>query len=123
MLTETKRSLGDRRQGFATATEYLQNVAEQDWEKLVHQPNSTDGPYDTKGKYLNFKVLKSLVPDLINKKYDSGTFKLICVDLGLGNMIVRSKEDLTVVRVVDLGWSYAPDPRSCSARRRSGCSK
>ena len=49
--------------------------------------------------------MESLLPDLINK-YDSGGFRLICDDLGLANLIVRSKEDLTVVGVVDLEWSY-----------------
>lgn len=101
-----KRSLGDRRQGFATTTEYFQHVVGQDWEQLVHQPNSIAGPYNAKSKYVAFKVLKSLIPDLVNAKYDRGKFKLICDDLGLANLIVRSKEDLTVVGVVDLEWSY-----------------
>ncbi|XHG01534.1 hypothetical protein AWENTII_004912 [Aspergillus wentii] len=53
-----------------------------------------------------FKVLKSLIPDLVHTKYDSCKFKLICDDLGLANLIVRGKEDLTVIGVVDLEWSY-----------------
>jgi len=43
---------------------------------------------------------------LVNTKYDHCKFKLICDDLGLANLIVRGKEDLTVVGVVDLEWSY-----------------
>lgn len=43
---------------------------------------------------------------MVNAKYDRCKFKLICDDLGLANLIVRSKEDLTVVGVVDLEWSY-----------------
>jgi len=35
-----------------------------------------------------------------------GLFKLLCDDFGLANMIVRSKDDLTIVGVVDLEWSY-----------------
>lgn len=53
-----------------------------------------------------FKVLKSLVRDLVYAKYDRCKFKLICDDLGLANLIVRGEEDLTVVRVVDFEWSY-----------------
>jgi hypothetical protein len=53
-----------------------------------------------------FKVLKSLISDLVNAKYDRCKFKLICDDLGLANLIVRGREDLTVVGVVDLEWSY-----------------
>lgn len=53
-----------------------------------------------------FKVLKCLIRDLVNPKYDRRKFKLICDDLGLANLIVRSREDLTVVGVVDLEWSY-----------------
>ena len=51
-----------------------------------------------------FKVLKSLIGDLVKMEYDCCKFKLICDDLGLANLIVR--EDLTVVGVVDLEWSY-----------------
>ncbi len=31
---------------------------------------------------------------------------MICDDLGLANLMVRSRDDLTVVGVVDLEWSY-----------------
>ncbi|KAJ9256316.1 hypothetical protein DTO195F2_5892 [Paecilomyces variotii] len=99
-------TFGDRNKGFATATEYFQYVIEQDWEQLVRQPNSAAGLYDARNKYLAFKVLKSLIPELIHAKYDRCKFKLICDDLGLANLIVRSREDLTVVGVVDLEWSY-----------------
>jgi hypothetical protein len=47
-----------------------------------------------------------LIPDHIEKKYDNGPFKLICDDLGLANMIVKSKDDLTIIGLVDLEWSY-----------------
>lgn len=81
-------------------------MVEQDWEQLVQQPNSTVGLYDAKNKYVAFKVLKALISDLVNTKYDRCKFKLICDDLGLANLIVQSREDLTVVGVVDLEWSY-----------------
>ncbi|RAK94954.1 phosphotransferase enzyme family protein [Aspergillus ibericus CBS 121593] len=99
-------TFGDRAQGFATTTEYFQYIAGQDWEQLVQQPNSTVGLYDSKNKYIAFKVLKSLIPDLVNAKYDRCKFKLICDDLGLANLIVRGRQDLTVIGVVDLEWSY-----------------
>jgi hypothetical protein len=76
-------------------------VAEQDWQQLVCQPNSTYGQYDAMGKYRTFKVLKSSIPDFINKEYDRAKFKLICDDLGLANLMVRSREDLTVIGVID----------------------
>src|ERR1700694_5515530 len=98
--------IGNRGQGFATTTEYFQYVIGQDWEQLVHQPNSTFGLYDAKNKYLAFKVLKTLIRDLVNAKYDCCKFKLICDDLGLANLIVRGREYLTIVGVVDLEWSY-----------------
>ncbi|KAK2741550.1 hypothetical protein FQN55_008305 [Onygenales sp. PD_40] len=99
-------TFGDRTQGFATTTEYFQYLAGQDWDQLIHQPNSTVGFYDAQNKFAAFKALKNLIPDLIHPKYDHGKFKLICDDLGLANLIVRSREDLTVVGVVDLEWSY-----------------
>ncbi|KAB8260079.1 phosphotransferase enzyme family protein [Aspergillus pseudonomiae] len=99
-------TFGDRSQGFTTTTDYFQYILDQDWEQLVHQPNSTFGKYDAKGKYVAFKTLKTLIPDLVHPKYNYGKFKLICDDLGLANLIIRGKEDLTVVGVVDLEWSY-----------------
>lgn len=47
-----------------------------------------------------------MIPDFIHAKYHRCKFKLICDDLGLANLIVRGKDDLTVVGVVDLEWSY-----------------
>jgi hypothetical protein len=89
-----------------TTTEYFQYVIEQDLGQLVHQSNSTVGPYDAKNKYVAFKALKSSIRGLVNAKYDRCKFKLICDDLGLANLIVRGREDRTVVGVVDLEWSY-----------------
>ncbi|WPH01398.1 Hypothetical protein R9X50_00424300 [Acrodontium crateriforme] len=98
-------TFGDRSQGFPSTTEYCQYVVGQDWEQLVHQPNSVVGPYDAKNKYVAFKALKAVIPELVNAMYDSRNFKLICDDLSLANLIVRSRQDLTVVGVVDLEWS------------------
>lgn len=53
------------------------------------------------------KILESLIPELTNTTYDGGPFKLICDDLGPANVIVRSKDDLTIIGVVDLEWVYA----------------
>ncbi|KAL3474560.1 phosphotransferase enzyme family protein [Aspergillus californicus] len=99
-------TFGDRDQGFATTTKYFQYVVAQDWEQLIHQPNSTVGFYDAQKKYVAFKALKSLIHDLVHAKYDRCKFKLICDDLGLANLIVRGGDDLTVIGVVDLEWSY-----------------
>ncbi|KAH9221817.1 phosphotransferase enzyme family protein [Leptodontidium sp. 2 PMI_412] len=92
-------TFGDRSQGFTITADYFQYV-----------PNSIVGSFDAQNKYSAFKVLQALIPDLVNPKYDRCKFKLICDDLGLANLmanlIVRGKEDLTVVGVVDLEWSY-----------------
>ncbi|KAB8202591.1 hypothetical protein BDV34DRAFT_215386 [Aspergillus parasiticus] len=47
-----------------------------------------------------------LIPDLINTSYDRGPFNIICDDFGIGNVIVRSKNDLTITGVVDMEWVY-----------------
>ncbi|KAL4971451.1 hypothetical protein BDW66DRAFT_163693 [Aspergillus desertorum] len=99
-------TFGDRNEGFATTTEYFRYVVEQDLQQLIQQPNSIVGPNDARNKYLSFKALAALLPGLIRKEYDHCKFKLICDDLGLANLIVQGQEDLTVVGVVDLEWSY-----------------
>lgn len=78
----------------------------QDCEQLARQLNSVAGPYDAEKKYTSFKSLASLIPEYVNEQYDRGPFKLVCDDLGLANLIVKSDEDLTIVGVVDLEWSY-----------------
>lgn len=84
----------------------MQYLAGQDWEQLVHQPNVVTGYYGAKDSYRSFRVLQSLVPAFVHDASNHGPYKLICDDLGLGNLLVRSKDDLTVVGVVDLEWSY-----------------
>lgn len=42
----------------------------------------------------------------MHSEYDTAKFKFICDDLGLANLMVNSREELDVVGVVDLEWSY-----------------
>lgn len=58
----------------------------------------------TEKKHTSFELLASLVPRMINEEYDRGPFKLICDDLGLANLILKSDDNFTVVGVVDLEW-------------------
>ncbi|KAK7413883.1 hypothetical protein QQX98_007224 [Neonectria punicea] len=64
------------------------------------------GRFDAMVKYRSLQVLRSLIPDFIYKDYDRSNFKIIYDDLGLANLIVRSRQNLTVIGVVDLEWSY-----------------
>ncbi|KAI1965854.1 hypothetical protein LOZ58_000754 [Ophidiomyces ophidiicola] len=99
-------TFGNRHRSYATTTEYFCSIFEQDLEQLVKQCNTVYSLDGGKAKYKAFHTLRSLIPDLVHPKYDHGKFKLICDDLGLGNLIVRSEDDLTVVGVVNLEWSY-----------------
>ncbi|KIW77139.1 hypothetical protein Z517_09585 [Fonsecaea pedrosoi CBS 271.37] len=47
---------------------------------------------------------QAVAPQLVEPSYAFGPYKLICDDLGLANLIVRSAEDLTVVGLVDLEY-------------------
>ncbi|KAJ6188553.1 hypothetical protein N7519_003461 [Penicillium mononematosum] len=94
-------------EGFSTAKEFFQFVNKQDWKQLRYQLNSIAGPRTARSRYASLKILESLIPDMTNALYDRGPFKLICDDFGPANMIVRSKEDLTIIGVVDLEWVYA----------------
>ncbi|PLB47162.1 hypothetical protein P170DRAFT_448837 [Aspergillus steynii IBT 23096] len=85
------------RVGGVSTSEYFQCVNNQDWQQLRFQPNSIAGP----------RSARILNPRIINHTYENGPFKLICDDFGLGNVIVRSKDDLTITGVVDMEWVYA----------------
>lgn len=82
MLLLIDKSLGDRDRDFSSTTEYFQHVVERDWEQLIRQPNSVCGKDDAMAKYRTFKVLKSMIPNFVNEKYDRTKFKIICDDLG-----------------------------------------
>ncbi|KAF9884365.1 hypothetical protein FE257_001821 [Aspergillus nanangensis] len=97
----------DRINSFPTTKEYFQYVNRQDWQQLRLQPNSIAGPRSAKSRYASLKILESLIPELTNSIYDRGPFKLICDDFGPANVIVRSKDDLTITGVVDIEWVYA----------------
>jgi len=73
---------------------------------MIKQPNSVSGFFGAQSDYAAFNALKRLGPGMVNEKFNHGPFKLICDDLGPANLILRSEDDLTVVGVVDLEWSY-----------------
>lgn len=96
-----QNNLGDRTQGFSTTGKYFRYTIGQDEQQLQHQPNSVTGEKNAESRFASLKILESMMPEMINGKYDQGPFKLICDDLGPANMIVRSQHDLTIVGVVD----------------------
>ncbi|KAJ5261087.1 phosphotransferase enzyme family protein [Penicillium angulare] len=99
-------TFGDRSRGFTTATEYFSYVIDQDWQQLIKQPNSVPGPLCARDMYKAFSAMRELMPQLVHPEYDRSKFKFICDDFGLANLIVRSEEDMTIVGVIDLEWSY-----------------
>ncbi|KAK3680705.1 phosphotransferase enzyme family protein, partial [Podospora appendiculata] len=99
--------LGPRSPGFPTTKEYFNHVVNQHWRQLLNQLNSVENEDDARQKYIFFKILRCLTDRHVWPEYDHGPFKLICDDLGLANMIVDSRENLTITGVVDLEWAYA----------------
>ncbi|KYG44248.1 hypothetical protein M433DRAFT_135741 [Acidomyces richmondensis BFW] len=93
--------------GCSDTTDYFCYLADQDWAQFQCQPNSDGGPTVTQAKYAALCALQAVAPQLVEPSYVSGPYKLVCDDLSLPNLIVRSADDLTVVGVVDLEWSYA----------------
>jgi hypothetical protein len=57
-------------------------------------------------KYESLSALKTLIPTFVHPDYERGPFKLTCDDLSLANVIVTSKDDFTIVGLIDLEWSY-----------------
>ena len=92
--------------GFSGTADYFCYLAGQDWEQFQRQPNSGGGPTVTQAKYAALRAIQAVAPQLVEPSYAFGPYKLICDDLGLANFIVRSAEDLTVVGLVDVEWSY-----------------
>ncbi|KAJ5633892.1 hypothetical protein N7528_001734 [Penicillium herquei] len=99
---------GDRTKGFASADEYIKHLVNENWMHVNKQKMGIQHKDHARMLYGAWQVMRRLVEtgDFINENYNTSQFKLICDDLGLANLIVRSEEDLTVVGVVDLEWSY-----------------
>ncbi|CAL3972025.1 unnamed protein product [Diplocarpon coronariae] len=85
----------DRSQGFATTIKCFQYLADQDWKQLVDHPNSIYGPFHDSSNHLASEP-----------EYYYCKFKLICNYFRLANLVCRSREDITVIEIVDLDWPY-----------------
>ena len=48
----------------------------------------------------------AVIPQFVKEDYNYGPGKLICDDLGLTNLLVKSKDDLTIIEIVNIEWSY-----------------
>jgi hypothetical protein len=62
---------------------------------------------NAESRFGSLKILKSMIPEMVNESYNQGPFKLICDDFSPANVIVKVEHDLTIVGVVDLEWVYA----------------
>ncbi|KAF2221587.1 hypothetical protein BDZ85DRAFT_221629 [Elsinoe ampelina] len=92
---------------FSSTTEYFNHVASLSLRQLEEQANSIDDAEDGRQKYINQKRFEAIIPRFVDAEHDSGSTYLVCDDFRLGNMLVRSETDLTVVAVLDWEWSYA----------------
>lgn len=99
--------LGDRTQGFSTTSEYFHHTINQDKQQLREQLNSVREEEEGETTFGSLEILESMIPEMVNKDYDQGPFKLIWDGFTPSNMIVRSQDDLIIMGVVDLEWVYA----------------
>ncbi|TQB75773.1 hypothetical protein MPDQ_001737 [Monascus purpureus] len=104
-------AFGDWAHNLQSTRRYFEYINKQDWQQLLLQPNSIAGPRSARSRYAALNILKSLIPELTNTPYDRGPFKLICDDFGMANVIVRSKDDLTITgllldRPVNDEWDF-----------------
>ncbi|OAA65296.1 Protein kinase-like domain protein [Niveomyces insectorum RCEF 264] len=98
---------GRKKKEMATSTEYFDYLAAQHWQQFVTQRNSVYEEKTGRQNYVFRQVLMSLAARHVWPDYDRGPFKLICDDFGPANMLVDNKQDLNIVGVVDLEWSYS----------------
>ncbi|CAK7198482.1 hypothetical protein SEUCBS139899_001143 [Sporothrix eucalyptigena] len=98
-------TFGNRTERFEIDEDYFEHLYQQQWAQLDRQPG---GWKSIVQEYKNYKVLQAVLPEfIIPGTEDSGAFKFFCDDLGLRNVLYRSKDDLTPVAVIDWEWSYA----------------
>ncbi|KAG8623887.1 hypothetical protein KVT40_008863 [Elsinoe batatas] len=92
---------------FTTTTDYFNHVASLSLRQLEEQANSIDDAEDGRQKYINQKRFEASISRFVDTEHDNGSTYLTCDDFRLGNMLVRSETDLTIVAVLDWEWSYA----------------
>ncbi|THW50972.1 hypothetical protein D6D21_01689 [Aureobasidium pullulans] len=97
--------LGPASTTFTSSIDYFRHIADHDLRQLHEQLNSVDDEEDARQKYINWTVIRQLIPRFVH--LDNGPFKLVCDDFGPFNMMVDNAEDLNIVAVLDWEWSYA----------------
>lgn len=98
--------LAQLRQELSTTEEYFDHVCNQHWQQFATQRNSVYEVEDGKACYVFHKVLKTLIKRHVWPEFNQGPFKFLCDDLGPTNMLVNNEQELKIVGVVDVEWSY-----------------
>ncbi|KAK3366662.1 hypothetical protein B0T24DRAFT_366436 [Lasiosphaeria ovina] len=94
------------RQELSTTEEYFDHAWNQHWQQFATQRNSVYEVEDGKANYVLYKVLKTLIKRHVWPEFSQGPFKLLCDDIGPANMLVNNEQELKIVGVVDVEWSY-----------------
>ncbi|KAK4039634.1 hypothetical protein C8A01DRAFT_46964 [Parachaetomium inaequale] len=100
--------LAPLRQELSTTEDYFEHVWNQYWQQFATQRRSCakDPVADGKANYIFHQVLKTLIKRHVWPEYSKGPFKLHCDDIGPANMLVNNVQELKIVEVVDVEWSY-----------------
>jgi hypothetical protein len=105
-LLSVNGNVAQLRQELSTTEEYFDHVWNQHWQQFATQRNSVYEVEDGKANYVFHKVLKTLIKRHVWPEFNQGPFKLLCDDLGPTNMLVNNEQELKIVGVIDIEWSY-----------------
>ncbi|KAF2153547.1 hypothetical protein K461DRAFT_241127 [Myriangium duriaei CBS 260.36] len=92
---------------LSSTADYYRTLLAQDKEQLLSQPNSASSWTQATNHYLALHQMHAAASEFTNPNEDVHGFRLVCDNMGLESIFVRSREDLTIVAMPDWGWSYA----------------
>jgi len=106
VLTPADRDVAPLRQELSTSEDYFDHVWNQHWQQFDTQRNAVYKIDDGKANCVFHKVLETLVKRHVWPEFSRGPFKFLCDDLGPANMLVNNEQELKIVGVLDVEWSY-----------------
>ncbi len=89
----------------------------QDWTQLLEQEqaNSVEGTVRARIDPRFFNALRTVSPHLVHPDTAVGPFKLVLESFGLSNIMVKSEDNLTIVGLFDLEWTYSGPPQMAAS--------
>jgi hypothetical protein len=92
-------------QAYTSTADYIDSLIRLALNQFERGRNSVYDECDAEIALYNLHQFRTIALEWVNRTYDDGPFVLIHGDLRLSNIIVREREDPTIMAIIDWEWS------------------